>query len=158
MGQIFPVRFVPYDLAGGRERYLSCYRDAWLGAHGTLAGFNETACWLAALDRGRRNADAVLEVRYEDRFAGILVTDDRRERKALWIAFCYVAEPLRGRGIGRAMIRKAEELGAARGRRLLRLAVAPENPALEFYRKLGFLRAGTEPGAFEDLYIMEKEL
>ncbi len=158
MSQIFPVCFVPYDLARGRERYLSCYRDAWRGAHGSLAGFNETACSLAAADRVKRDPGSLLEVRWGDRFAGILAMDDRRERRAGWIAFCYVAEELRGRGIGRAVIARAEERYAAQGRRLLRRSVAPGNPALAFYEKLGFRRAGAEPGALEDLYIMEKEL
>ena len=63
-----------------------------------------------------------------------------------------------GRGIGRAIIARAEERYAAQGRRFLRLSVAPGNPALAFYEKLGFRRAGAEPGALEDLYIMEKEL
>lgn len=158
MGQIFPVRFISYDLTDGRERYLACYRDAWRGAHGSLAGFNETACWLAALDRGRKHPDTLLEVRWQDQFAGILVMDDRRERKAGWIAFCYVVEALRRHGIGRAMVEKAAERYASQGRRYLRLTVAPKNPAVGFYEKLGFRRAGTEPGALEDLYIMEKEL
>ena len=141
MSQIFPVCFIPYDLARGMERYLSCYRDAWRGAHGSLAGFNETACSLAAADRLKRDPGSLLE-----------------ERRAGWIAFCYVAEELRGRGIGRAIIARAEERYAAQGRRFLRLSVAPGNPALAFYEKLGFRRAGAEPGALEDLYIMEKEL
>ena len=158
MCQIFPVRFVPYDLADGRERYISCYREAWRGVHGSLAGLNETACWLAAADRARRFPGSLLEARWEDRFAGVLSMDDKRERRAGWIAFCYVVEDLRGRGIGRAMIRKAEERYAARGYRRLRLSVAPNNPAVGFYEKLGFRRVGTEPGAFEDLYVMEKEL
>ena len=61
-------------------------------------------------------------------------------------------------GIGRAMVEKAAERYASQGRRYLRLTVAPKNPAVGFYEKLGFRRAGTEPGALEDLYIMEKEL
>jgi ribosomal protein S18 acetylase RimI-like enzyme len=158
VGQIFPVRFVPYDLSEGREKYLSCYRKAWRGVHGSLAGFNETACWLAAAERAGRYPGSLLEARWEDRFAGVLSMDDKRERKAGWIAFCYVEEALRRRGIGRAMIRKAEERYVSRGARSLRLSVAPGNPAVAFYEKLGFRRVGTEPGAFEDLYVMEKEL
>lgn len=158
MRQIFPVSFVPYDLAGGRERYISCYRDAWRGAHGSLAGFNEVSCWIAAAERGTKEPGSLLEVRWDNRFAGVLSMDDRRDRKAGWISFCYVTPELRRRGIGRAMIARAEERYAAQGRRALRLTVAPSNPALSFYEKLGFHRAGTEPGALEDLYVMEKVL
>ena len=158
MGQIFPVRFVPFDLESGRERYLACYRDAWRGAHGSLAGFNETACWLAAAERGRKWPGSLLEARWEDRFAGIVAMDDRREKKAGWIAFLYVPEALRRRGIGRAMMEKAASRYAAMGRCSLRLSVAPANPAVAFYEKLGYRRVGTEPGALENLYVMEKEL
>ena len=158
MRQIFPVLFVPYDLIGGKEQYLACYRDAWQGAHGSLAGFNETSCWLAAVDRGRKSPGSLLEARWGEQFAGIIAMDDARNRKTGWISFCYVAEPLRRRGIGRAMLARAEERYATQGRRAVRLSVAPANPAVGFYEKLGYCRVGTEPGALEDLYVLEKEL
>ena len=139
--------------------YLACYRDAWLGAHGSLAGFNETACRLAVLDRAKKHPGSVLEVLGADGgFAGYLAMDDRREKKAGWIAFLYVPEGLRRMGIGRAMMEKAASRYAAMGRRSLRLTVAPGNSALAFYEKLGFRRVGAEPGALEDLYVMDKEL
>jgi len=36
--------------------------------------------------------------------------------------------------------------------------VAPSNRALHFYERLGFAVCGREPGALEELYIMEKSL
>ena len=158
MDQIFPVRFVPFDFVGGRERYLACYRDAWRIAHGSLAGFNETACWLAAAERGTKYPGSLLEVRWEDDFAGVLAMDDRREKKTGWIVFCYVTEAYRRRGIGRAMLQRAAERYAAMGRRALRLTVAPGNPAVGFYERLGFRRVGSESGALEVLFVMEMEL
>ena len=56
------------------------------------------------------------------------------------------------------MMEKAASRYAAMGRRSLRLTVAPGNSALAFYEKLGFRRVGAEPGALEDLYVMDKEL
>ena len=159
MGQIFPLRFVPMDPAQYPGLYLACYRNAWQGAHGSLAGFNETACRLAVLDRARKHPGSVLEVRGADgEFAGFLAMDDRRDKKAGWIVFLYVPEELRGRGIGRAMLEESASRYTAMGRRVLRLTVAPGNSALAFYEKLGFCRIGSEPGALEDLYVMEKEL
>ena len=40
----------------------------------------------------------------------------------------------------------------------MRLTVAPGNPALGFYERLGFVRVGSEAGALEDLYVMEQKL
>ena len=158
MSQIFPVRFVPMDLRDSAARYLACYRDAWRAAHGSLAGFDEKACLMGAAARAERYPGSLLEVRWEDRFAGVLAMDDGRRKDTGWIAFCYVAEEYRRRGIGRAMIEKARERTSAQGRLALRLTVAPKNPALGFYERLGFRCVGTEPGALEDLYVMESEL
>ena len=44
------------------------------------------------------------------------------------------------------------------GRKVLRLTVARDNPAVGFYRKTGFRHTGWEPGALEDLMVMEKKL
>ena len=160
MGQIFPVRFVPYDLETGKERYLDCYRDAWTGAHGSLAVFDENAAWNAAVSRAAADPDCLLEARTEDGFAGVLAMDDRRGRGLGMggIAFCYVVPELRGRGIGTQLIRRAEEHFRALGRKRLRLTVAQNNPAREFYRSLGFVRTGYEPGALEDLLVMERRI
>ena len=152
--------FVPYDTLAGRERYIACYEDAWRIAHGSLRGFQSDPCWRAALIRAAEDPDALSEMRADGRFAGILALDVRRGsyRRTGWIAFCYVAEDLRGRGYGAAMIERAAEIFRERGRSFLRLTVAPGNPALAFYEKLGFSRVGTEAGAFEDIYLMERKL
>ena len=38
---------------------------------------------------------------------------------------------------------------------IFRAIVAPENPALGFYERAGFVRVGTETGALGDLMVME---
>ena len=152
--------FVPYDTVHGRETYIACYEDAWRIAHGSLAGFQADSCWYTARRRAEDDRDALSELRFDGQFAGVLCLDDRRGRFRGhgWIAFCYILPDLRGRGLGRALIRHAEEYFRARGRRVLRLTVAPGNPALQFYEKTGFACVGTEPGALEDLFVMEKKL
>ena len=154
------LRFAPYDTANGRERYLNCYRDAWRIAHGSLAGFDPGACWRGALLRAEHAPDALTAAWLGEEFAGVLALDDRRGswRGLGWIAFCYIVPALRGRGYGAALISRAEEHYRALDRKALRLTVAPGNPALGFYKKQGFVPAGTERGALEDLYVMEKEL
>ena len=160
MGQIFPVRFVPMDPTAGKDRYLDCYRDAWTVAHGSAAGFNDRSAWLAADERLRRDPDCILEAYLDDRFAGILALDMRRGRwaGAGWIVLCYLAGEFRGMGLGRQLIDKASDRFRSEGRRKLRLTVAPRNPALGFYEHLGFYRIGTEPGAQEDLLVMERTI
>ena len=152
--------FVPYDTLAGRERYIACYEDAWRIAHGSLRGFEPDSCWRAALIRAAEDPDALKEMRTDGRFAGILALDilRGRYRGTGWIAFCYVAEDLRGRGYGAALIEQAEVIFRQRGRGFLRLTVAPGKPALRFYEKLGCSRVGAEAGAFEDLCVMERKL
>ena len=154
------LRVAPYDTAEGRERYLDCYRDAWRIAHGGLAGFDPEACWQGAVLRSGKDPDALTAAWLGEQFAGVLALDCRRGawRGYGWIAFFYIVEPLRGRGYGAALLRRAEELYRARGRTALLLTVAPGNPALGFYKKQGFVSVGTERGALEDIVVMEKKL
>ena len=152
--------FVPFDTLAGRARYFACYEDAWRVAHGSLRGFQPDSCWRAALLRASEDPEALSELRVDGRFAGVLALDCRRGafRGVGWIAFCYVVPELRGRGLGRALILRAGEVFRERGRRRVRLTVAPGNPALGFYERLGFVRVGSEAGALEDLYVMEQKL
>ena len=154
------LRFAPYVTAGGKERYLNCYRDAWRIAHGSLAGFDPETCWRGALLRASESADALTAAWLGDTFAGVLALDDRRGawRGHGWVAFFYIIPELRGKGYGRALLRRAEEHYRAMGRRAQRLTVAPGNPALGFYKKQGFTAVGTERGALEDIFVMEKKL
>ena len=56
-----------------------------------------------------------------------------------WVYYVAVDEALRGRGIGAALMRSAEEWLAARGVGKLMLMVRAENHAVqEFYRGLGY--------------------
>lgn len=161
MDQIFPtLRFEPYDLEGGREPFLDSYRETWRIAHGSLEGFDATAVWMAAVIRGRQDPGSVLSAWAGDAFAGILAMDDRRGRylRRGWISFFYLRPEFRGQGLGRQLMEEAERHYRALDRKTLRLSVARDNPALGFYRKMGFSPAGWEPGALEDLMVMEKKL
>ena len=161
MDQIFPaLRFVPYDLENGRERYLDCYRDTWRIAHGSLNGFDAEAAWDTAARRGSQDPGSVLTALAGEEFAGVLAMDDRRGRFTGrgWIAFLYLCPEYRGMGLGRQLMDEAERHFKALGRKVLRLTVARDNPAVGFYRALGFRRTGWTPGALEDLMVMEKRI
>lgn len=75
-----------------------------------------------------------------------------------WIAFLYLRPEMRGEGFGTQLLGEAVSRFRELGRKRVRLCVAPTNPALAFYEHLGFVRCGTEPGALEQLLLMEKEL
>ena len=153
----YDLRYRPYDLARDRERYVSCYRDAWLAAHGSEEGFDASACLLSAQLHAAGAPGCIVEALLEDDFAGILTLDERRgrERGFGWIAFLYVAPEFRGHHCGIQLIGTAAQRFRALGRRALRLTVAPENPALGFYEKAGFTRVGAEAGALGELLVME---
>ena len=57
---------------------------------------------------------------------------------ALHIYELHVARELRGRGIGGAVLRYAEEQALMRGRRLLSLTTTTSNPARRLYARAGF--------------------
>ena len=160
--EIFPasVEFVPFDTRVGRERYIACYEDAWRIAHGSLAGVCADTAWYAALQRASDDPASLTELRVGEEFAGVLCLDEKRGqfRRLGWIAFCYIVPERRGQGLGRTMLDYAAAHFRARGRKAMCLTVAPGNPALGFYRQIGFSCVGTEPGALEDLYVMERKL
>jgi probable phosphoglycerate mutase len=159
-GQSWDLWFAPFDPAGGRERYIDAYRDAWAFAHGSLQGFDETACVLAAESYARCDPRAVTAAWRGEDFAGLLTLDLRRGRRwgEGWIAFLWVSPELRGHGCGMQLLGEAVALYRGLGRRALRLSVAPSNPAMAFYRKAGFVRVDTQPGAIEPLAVMELPL
>lgn len=153
----YDLRYRPFDPDAGQERYIACYRDAWRGAHGTTEGFNVSACWLSAQLHSAEAPGCITEALVENEFAGILTLDERRgrERGIGWIAFLYVVPELRGHHCGIQLVGTAAMRFRQLGRRAMRLTVAPENPALGFYEKAGFVRVGTEAGALGDLLVME---
>ena len=153
----YDLRYRPFDLGAGQERYIACYRDAWRGAHGTTEGFDASACWLSAQLHNAEAPGCITEALLENEFAGILSLDERRgrERGIGWIAFLYVVPELRGHHCGIQLVGTAATRFRQLGRRAMRLTVAPENPALGFYERAGFVRVGTETGALGDLMVME---
>ena len=154
------LRYEPFDMDGGRERYLACYRDAWRTAHGSLQGFDAAACWRGAQLRAEESPGSLQAAYLEDAFAGVLALDEKRGARSGigWIAFLYILPEYRGHGCGVQLVGEARHRYHALGRTRLQLTVAPSNPALGFYRHCGFSEAGTAPGAVEPLLIMERPI
>lgn len=154
------LRFAPFDRGNGQELYLSCYRDAWQIAHGNLDGFNAEACWRAALVCSHRSPEALQAAYVEDTFAGVLTLDEFRGSSSGigWLSFCYLTEEFRHQGCGAQLLGEAVAHFRKLGRHALQLTVAAHNPALGFYKAMGFRQIGREPGAREALLLMEKAL
>jgi ribosomal protein S18 acetylase RimI-like enzyme len=65
----------------------------------------------------------------------------------------------RGRGIGSRMMERLFEMLRRAGYRRTSLSVQKDNPAVRFYRRLGYVVAGERPdGAGHEDYLMVKEL
>lgn len=154
------LRFEPFCPEQERKRYLECYRDAWRVAHGSLAGFDELACWLGASYRSSLSPEALQSVWKGEEFAGYVALDEQRGEHLGygWVSFLYLKEEFRGQGLGIQLIGAAATRFRALGRGKLRLCAAQKNPALGFYEHMGFRRCGTERGALEELVLLEKEL
>lgn len=145
-----------FDLDAESALFLRCYRAAWLCAHGSLLGFAEKATLEAARYRAASSPKALQKLTLDGEFAGLLALDERRGKREgyCWLPFLFVEEKYRRRGLGRALIEAAAVRAKELGRTELRLCVARNNPALEFYGKLGFTVCGTEPGALEPLLVL----
>lgn len=75
----------------------------------------------------------------------------------------YILPQTQGKGVGRILLSKIEEIAKRNGNTILSLNVNRYNPAVHFYEKTGFTKAGQEDinignGYLMEDYIMEKRL
>ncbi|HEY3416261.1 MAG TPA: GNAT family N-acetyltransferase, partial [Armatimonadota bacterium] len=63
---------------------------------------------------------------------------DEEPREYTFVSDLYVDPAYRGRGIGKALLQRAEAYGRTLGAPRIELATHAGNPALAFYRQLGF--------------------
>ena len=108
--------------------------------------------WAARLREGNDTPDMVLGALADARLCGAAGLSFEPREKARHKAFLfgmYVADEMRGRGVGRALVRSA--LDAARQRpgvRLVQLTVTETNDAARrLYEQCGFVTFGVEPYA-----------
>lgn len=96
-----------------------------------------TALVLAAVDRGRLLGKAVVFFRSNSNVARLYSI--------------AVAEEARGRGIGEALLARAERAARQRGVTRMRLEVRQDNAsAMRLYERRGYLRFAARPGYYED--------
>ena len=154
------MRFVPMDLNTRGEHFLDCYRDAWIQAHGSLAGFSDIYLDIAK-KRSAECPGAVVEAYLGEEPVGILELNVHRDEEegAGCIAFYYMDAAHRGKGLSVQLLGEATSFFRSRGRTSLRLRTAQSNKrAIAFYRKYGFLEIGREDGTLGPLLVMEKKI
>lgn len=155
------LRAVVMDMKKDRADYERCYTEAWLFAHGDLAGFAPEPYSDAAAGHQRVKPGSVLRFYEGEESAGLLDMDPLRGRHAGygWISLLYLEPAYRGRGCGVQLLARAYSFFRAEGRRAIRLHVADDNEtALAFYRREGFRQIGSERGGHGSILLMEKKL
>ncbi len=152
--------FLPMDVWKNGELYLRRYRDAWIQSHGHDGGFSAVYLdW--ARKRSGENPNTVMEAYLEGVPCGMLelAADSGSHSGAGHIAFLYLEEAYRGKGLAIQLVGQAHSFYAKLGRSRLRLRVADTNlPALKFYAKYGFKTIERERGQFGDICVMEKRI
>ena len=155
------LRHVCVNPARHRDLYESCYADAWVAAHGNLAGFDAETYYLAACDHYRRDSESVMLLYEGETFAGLIDLDTARGAHADygWISLLYLRPEYRNRGLGVQLLGRAVVKYRKLGRRAIRLHVAEDNKAaVAFYRANAFEELSRVPGAQAPLLLMEKKL
>lgn len=150
-----------FDPASDPDYYKDCYRDAWLAAHGTDAGYDPTPYYISALEHYARDNGAVVRMFDDEKSVGLIDLDPARGAHAGigWISLLYLNGEYRHRGCGAQLLARARFFYSRMGRRALRLHVAEENAdALTFYRRWGFRELSRENGSHGALLLMEKKL
>jgi len=141
--------------------YYEARKSAWLDIHGSLLDFDGPGLLSEAREQWFLDHRAVQLAMWNDRPVGILhlATARGAAEGAGWISFFYLAPDCRRQGMGVQLLGQAVCSYRAMGRDRLRLHCAPDNtPAQAFYRRYGFQKVGSDPGARGDLDLLEKSI
>lgn len=120
---VYAAEMLPYDPLRPEPASAAELRRDFAGA---LADESTELMWVAS---GGERAGLLVLQRFDEA--------DGAE-PTLEIAECYVESRLRGSGVGRAAVEQLLARERARGTAVVDAAVLRDNPALEFWRKLGF--------------------
>ncbi len=154
------IYFLPMDVWKSGDLYLRRYRDVWIQSHGHDGGFSSVYLdW--ARKRSREDPQTVVEAYLEGVPCGMLelAPSSGIYENAGHIAFLYLEEAYRNRGLAVQLIGQAHSFYSRLGRNKLRLRVADTNlPAVKFYKKYGFRTVSREQGQFGEICLMEKDI
>ena len=142
------------------------WREAGPGALGFTGATEETIREISAPEflRGRlTNPDVALYITEDaGRVVGFAATR-RIDETALELSGLIVLQTATGKGVGTGLVRKAESVARQAGyRRLIVKTEADNQPAIQFYKKLGLRETGTEQeqveGTKATVAILEKTI
>ena len=157
------LRFEPLDPRRDADAafYLRCYRDSWVVAHGSDAGFVSSVYLSSARSHAAKAPGCLMKVMSGDTPVGVLELDPRRGRDdgCGWISLLYLLPEFRDHGLGVQLIGCAAAYFEGQGRRALRLHVAVTNEhAIGFYEHYGFRKLRRDAGVSSEQYLMERPI
>lgn len=131
---------------------------------GKLCAFHGDACQMGLADAQAQFIVGPLIAfiaRNDEQAAGYCVLEPHwrpmETGPMLDIAHLFVEEPLRGRGIGKALIGAAVACAGAQGASRLTIGTSPDNPgAAAAYKRMGHTEITTTPGARFDIAFEAK--
>ena len=153
--------FEPLDPVQESELYTLCYAETWQSSHGNLSGFSPVIYLRMAELHARKDPQCLVKLFLGEDFAGLLELDPERgsEEGAGWITLVYIKPGLRGGRLGAQLIGHAVSHFRREGREKLCLHVSATNePALGFYRRMGFVKRSQTQGVGGLLYLLEKDI
>lgn len=140
-----------------RNAYGEARAEAWQTIHGTMDRFDATAFLADANSSQALAPENLVFSMVDNKPVGILQMDIGKSDDAGHISFFYMNPKARRQGLGVQMLGQAVSICRPMGQTKLQLLCAEENePALRFYERYGFQQRGVVPGAFGNLYQMEK--
>ena len=150
----------PRDRADA-DFYLRCYRDSWVAAHGSDAGFISSIYLSSARSHAAKDPDCLMKVLSGGEPVGVLELDPKRgkEDNCGWVSLFYLKPDCRGHNMGAQLLGMAAAYFSRKSRTGLRLHVAVTNEhAIGFYRHYGFRDIRIDPGVASDQILMEREI
>lgn len=146
-------RFVTIDVPRHGQTCIAFRRDLYEMTSGSATAFDKDwgadgeryLDWLA--QRVKVLPDGCVMLLEGDRPIGMIEASLHPDGVSGYVSAFYLVPDRRGQGLGELMMEQASAAFLAAGRTRMRLSVAERNqPAIAFYRRLGFEDHGPRPG------------
>jgi diamine N-acetyltransferase len=109
----------------------------------------------AAIAAQLREGDEYFLLQHDGQHVGYAAIRADGDSKRLFVSKLYLLDTVRGRGLGRASMQYLAQLAHTRGLRTLWLTVNKNNPALQSYLKIGFVKTADVVTDIGGGYVMD---